>query len=109
MGKAKMKETAEDVAVKETALENSGARLLEIVTGLEDTLERIDLLKEIFKDRMNAAKAEGYDKAAVKALIKRRAMTEDQKKAQAELSLVIATYEGAVILAELADLGEALT
>jgi len=36
-------------------------------------------------------------------------MTEDQKKAQAELSLVIATYEGAVILAELADLGEALT
>lgn len=100
----KMKETSADEAVRVKALENSGAVLLEIVESIEAILGAIGEHKETLAARYDMAKGAGYDKKALKALIKRRAMTDDQRKAQGELSLVVATYEGAVALAELAAL-----
>ncbi len=98
--KPKVKETAEDQAVTDKAMENSGARLLGIVEGLEGLAARMDVLKKDRKQRIAAAKSEGFEPKAIAQLIKRRAMTPEQKEAQGELLLVVETYEAATLLAE---------
>lgn len=96
----KLKETPADEQVRHKALENSGARLLEIVTGLEDLADRQGKLKEDRKTRLEAAKSEGYSLPAIKALLKRRAMTKEQLAAQKEMDLVVATYVEALEIVE---------
>lgn len=91
-----MKETPADEAVRGRVLENSGRRLLEIVEGLEDLADRIGTLREDVRQRLGAAKSEGYSTAAIKHLIKKRAATPEAIAAQAELALVVDTYEAAL-------------
>lgn len=99
--KAPMKETAADKAVTAAALENSGASLLGHVESIEEVLARMADLKEQIGAKYAAAKSEGFDKKAVKAVVRRRAMTPEQIKAQGELSLVVATYEAALMSLEI--------
>lgn len=101
MKKTPMKETAADKAVTAAALENSGQVLLLHVEGIEEVMARLDDLKEQLSTKYASAKAEGYDKKALKAVVRRRAMTPEQIKAQGELSLVVATYEAALQSLEL--------
>lgn len=95
-----MKETPADEAVRGRVLENSGKRLLEIVEGLEDLADRIGTLREDVKTRMANAKSEGYSPPAIKALLRKRATTSEALAAQAELLLVVETYEAALGVAE---------
>lgn len=90
--KTPMKETPADVAVTQKALENSGAKLLEYVEGLEDIAERMADLKQQVADKMRAAKADGYDPKAIKAAVRERAKTEEQRAAAEELGAVVQTY-----------------
>lgn len=99
-GRQMMKETPEDAAVRQSALENSGRRLLEFVEQLEDIADRLTDLRQDAKNQMQAAKAEGYSPAAIRALLKKRATTPEAIKAQEELALVVATYEAALGVAE---------
>lgn len=92
-GRAIMKETAADEEVRNRVTENSGARLLEIVEGLEDLADRLGALREDVKQRLGAAKSEGYSTAAIRALLKKRAATPEALAAQEELRLVVDTYE----------------
>lgn len=100
LGRTIMKETAADEAVRQSALENSGKRLLEIVEGLENLADRMADLRGDVKTRLDAAKSEGFSTAAIKALIKKRAATPEALKAQQELALVVDTYEAALGVAE---------
>ena len=95
-GRAIMKETAADEEVRNRALENSGARLLEIVEGLEELADRLGTLREDVKGRLATAKSEGYSVAAIRALLKKRAATPEAIAAQEELRLVVDTYEAAL-------------
>lgn len=95
-----LKETPADQAVRHKALENSGARLLEIVTGLEALADRQADLAADRKQRFQAAKSEGYSVPAIKALLRRRAATSETIKAQKELDLVVATYAEALEIVE---------
>lgn len=99
-----MKETAEDKAVTKAALENAGATLLKHIEGVEEVLAYIADKKVLLADRYNAAKADGYDRKAVKAVVRRRAMTPDQKKAQGEFDLVVTTYEVALQIGEVREI-----
>lgn len=99
-GRAMMKETAADSAVRDRVLENSGKRLLEIVEGLEELADRIGTLREDVKTSLANAKSEGYSTAAIRALLKKRAATPEALAAQAELQLVVETYEQALGVAE---------
>lgn len=96
----KMKETPADEAVRNSALENAGVRLLEIVQGLEDLADRMADLRADVKTRMDAAKSEGYSAAAIKLVMKRRAATPEALAAQQELLLVVDTYEQALGVAD---------
>lgn len=96
----KMKETEADRAVKGKALENAGAALLAVVVGLEELAERMAELKTQAKAKLDAAKSEGFDPKAIRALIRERAKTETQIAAADELALVVKTYAEAVELAE---------
>ena len=98
-GRSMMKNTPEDEAVARKALENSGARLLEIVEGLEDLGDRLAALREDFKQRLGAAKSEGYSTAAIKAVMRRRAATPEALAAADELSAVVDTYMTALEVA----------
>lgn len=100
MAKAKMKETAEDEAVTRKALENSGAALLAIVEGIEDLDERAAELKDQRKQKLAAAKSQGFDPKAIKLVVKRRAETQEQAKARAELGAIADLYLVAVNDAE---------
>ncbi|NBZ87925.1 GapR family DNA-binding domain-containing protein [Stagnihabitans tardus] len=95
-----MKETAEDQAVTGKALENSGARLLEIVEGLEELADRMDVLKEDRKKRLAAAKSDGYDPKAIQRVIRQRAMTTEAKSKERDLFAVVGVYEAAIWEAE---------
>src|SRR3989338_7577708 len=86
--KTPMKETEADMAVTAAVLENAGARLLEIVEGLEGKAELGDLIKADF-DR---AKSEGYDKAALKRVLKMRGETDVDRDAQAMFGRVVDPY-----------------
>jgi uncharacterized protein (UPF0335 family) len=97
---AKMKETEADKAVTAKALENAGAALLAVVVGLEELAERMAELKGQAKAKLDAAKAEGFDPKAIRALLRERAKTETQIKAAEELALIVKTYAEAVDLAE---------
>jgi uncharacterized protein (UPF0335 family) len=90
--KTPMKETAADKAITKAALENSGAMLLDFVEGLEDLDARIAELKDQAAVKYANAKSQGFDKKAIKMVIKRRAMTPEQIKAQGELGLIAETY-----------------
>jgi uncharacterized protein (UPF0335 family) len=90
--KTPMKETAADKAVTKAALENSGAMLLDFVEGLEDLDARIAELKDQAAVKYANAKSQGFDKKAIKLVIKRRSMTPEQIKAQGELGLIAETY-----------------
>ena len=92
MPKTPMKETAADKAVTRAALENSGAKLLEFVEGLENLAERMAELKDQAATKYANAKSEGFDKKAIKLVIRRRAMTPEQIAAQGELGLIADTY-----------------
>lgn len=96
----RMKETDDDKAVTRKALENSGAKLLEHVVGLEDLRERMAELKEQERDKLAAAKSDGFDKKAIKTVIKRRAETEEQAAARSTLATVVDLYLQAVTDAE---------
>lgn len=100
MPKGKMKETPEDQAVTKKALENSGGALLTVVEGIEDIEERMIELKAQRKAKLDAAKSDGYDPKAIKAVIKRRAETSEQAAARAELSATAELYLSAVNDAE---------
>jgi uncharacterized protein (UPF0335 family) len=100
MPKGKMKETPEDQAVTKKALENSGAALLAFVEGVEDIEERMVELKAQRKAKLDAAKSEGYDPKAIKAVVKRRAETPEQAAARAELGATAELYLVAVTDAE---------
>lgn len=100
MPKGNMKETPQDVAVTKKALKNSGAVLLAFVKGIEELDERAAELKEQRKSKLAAAKSEGYDPKAIKAVVKRRAETSEQAAARAELSAVADLYLVAVTDAE---------
>ena len=102
--KTPMKETDADRAVTKAALENSGEVLLQHVEGIEEALARIDDLKEQVGTKYAGAKSDGYDKKALKQLIKRRGMTPEQIKAQGELSLVVTVYEAALTSLEIGAL-----
>lgn len=91
-----MKETPADEAVRGRVLENSGKRLLEIVEGLEELADRIGALREDMKTRLGAAKSDGYSTAAIRALLKKRVASPEAVAAQAELALVVDTYEAAL-------------
>lgn len=90
--KTPMKETEADKAVTAAALENSGQRLAEYVEGIEDILERMAELKDQMATKYAGLKSEGFDKKAVKAVIRRRAMTPEQIAAQGELGMIADTY-----------------
>lgn len=90
--KTPMKETAEDKAVTQKALENSGAKLLEYVEGLEEIAERMGDLKQQVADKMRAAKVDGYDPKAIRAAVRERAKTEEQRAAAEEFGAVVQTY-----------------
>lgn len=94
--KAPMKETEADKAVTAAALENSGQKLADHIEGIEDILDRMAELKEQMATKYAGAKSDGFDKKAIKAVIRRRAMTPEQLKAQGELSLVVTLYETAL-------------
>ncbi|KAF0172861.1 MAG: hypothetical protein FD162_2138 [Rhodobacteraceae bacterium] len=102
--KTPMKETAADQAVTRAALENSGGTLLAHVEGIEEVLARVADLKEQLSVKYAGVATDGYDKKAVKALVRRRAMTADQVKVQGELSLVVAVYESALLSLEIRGL-----
>jgi uncharacterized protein (UPF0335 family) len=102
--KTPMKETDADRAVTKAALENSGEILLQHVEGMEEIITRIDDLKEQLGTKYAGAKSDGYDKKAIKQLIKRRSMTPEQIKAQGELALVVTVYEAALTSLELVEL-----
>lgn len=97
--KAKMKETEADKAVTRAALENAGVALLAIVEELEDLAERMADLKDAAAAKLSAAKAQGYDVKAVRAVLKQRAKTPEALKAQEELGLVADTYLAALEVA----------
>jgi uncharacterized protein (UPF0335 family) len=97
---SKMKETAADKAVRRAALENSGVKLLAHVEGIEEVLDRIGELKDQLAAKYGAAKSEGFDKKAVKAVVRKRAMTPEAIAAQAELALVVDTYMQALEVVE---------
>jgi len=96
LGRSMMKETPADNEVRQSVLENSGRRLLEIVEGLENLADRMADLRADVKTRIDAAKSEGYSPAAIRALIKRRAASPEAIKAQEELMLVVDTYADAL-------------
>lgn len=96
----KLKETPADEAVRDAVLENAGARLLQIVGGLEDLADRIGELRADVKTRLDAAKSEGYSVGAIRALLKKRAATAEAIKAQEELFAQVDIYEQALKVAE---------
>lgn len=98
-----MKETPADAAVTQKALENSGAKLMEYVGQLEDLAERMADLKEQVAAKLRAAKADGYDPKAIRAVLKERAKTDEQRAAQEELGLVVQTYLESLEAAELVE------
>lgn len=100
MPKAKMKQTPEDEAVTRKALENSGMSLLAIVEGIEALDARAEELKEQRKAKLAAAKSEGFDPKAIKAVVKRRAESEEARSARLELAQVTDLYLVAVTDAE---------
>jgi uncharacterized protein (UPF0335 family) len=104
--KTPMKETAADKAVTQAALENSGETLLSHVEAIEEVLARVADLKEQLSVKYAGAATDGYDKKAIKQLIKRRSMTPEQIKAQGELSLVVAVYESALLSLEIRGMVE---
>jgi uncharacterized protein (UPF0335 family) len=102
--KTPMKETEADKAVTAAALENSGLALLDHVTGIEGVLDRMADLKAQLATKYAACQSDGFDKKAVKQVVKRRAMTPEQIKAQGELSLVATTYEAALMSLDIKEM-----
>ncbi|OHC54469.1 MAG: hypothetical protein A3D16_09850 [Rhodobacterales bacterium RIFCSPHIGHO2_02_FULL_62_130] len=98
--KTPMKETEADMAVTAAVLENAGARLLEIVEGLEGKFERKAELGDLIKADFDRAKSEGYDKAALKRVLKMRGETDVDRDAQAMFGRVVDTYWQALKVAE---------
>lgn len=99
-GRSMMKETPEDAAVARKALENSGARLMQIVERLEGLADQLAELRGEVKETMAGAKSEGFSPAAIRQVIKRRADTPEAAKAREELGLVVDTYLAALEVAE---------
>lgn len=97
---AKMKQTPADEAVTRKALENSGAQLLAHVEAVERLDDVAANLKEQRKERLAAAKAEGFDPKAIKQVIRRRAETPEAQKARHELAAVTDLYLVALTDAE---------
>lgn len=91
-GKSMMKNTPEDEAVTQKALENSGARLLEIIEGVEELMDRRAAISEDMKQRFAVAKSEGFSVAAIKSVIKRRNASPESLAALAELETVAEVY-----------------
>ena len=87
-----LKETKADKAVRRGALENSGEKLAGIVGQLEAIAEEIRELKSSAKVIHGTAKGDGYDPKAIKAVIRERARTDEERAAQGEFNLVVATY-----------------
>jgi uncharacterized protein (UPF0335 family) len=100
MKKTPMKETPGDREVKRAALENSGAALLAIVAGLEDKIARKADLADLIKADFDAAKSQGYDKTAVKRVIKMRGETDADREKQNEFGAIVATYWDALQVAD---------
>ncbi len=83
--------------MKRAAFENSGARLLDIVTGIEKNREAIAAAKKVEKEAFGRAESDGYDKKALKAVLKQRAETDEGRL---ELFRVVDTYLETIELAE---------
>ena len=100
MKKVPMKETAADKEVKCAALENSGAALLAIVMGLEDKIARKGEISDLIKASFDEAKSQGYDKAAVKRVIKMRGESDAGREKQNEFGAIVSTYWEALQVAD---------
>lgn len=90
--KEKMKQTPDDRLVTERAYEVVTRELTSIVEGLESLAAQKADIARFVKERMDEAKARGYNGKAIKAVLKLRQMTPDER---AESDNLIALYRRA--------------
>lgn len=91
-----LKETPADKLVRRAAMQNSGQRLLEIITGIEELNERAAQIADDKKLRFAGAKSDGYDTKAIREVIRRRAQDDSAIAARRELEAVVDTYLAAL-------------